>query len=79
MLRHVHDRYLYMLGFTAAGGLDNKSQVLLDIVGDQDLRSLLILQQNFMGGGNLVSFEAIQQRNTDDSSWRDKPDSHDVP
>lgn len=72
----MSDIYIYRLPLRAVGRLDNKSQAFLDKVGHQDLRSLLILHQNVVRGGDLVSFEAIQQRDTDHSGWREKADSY---
>lgn len=56
--------------FQSSRGLDNNSQAFLNKIRHQDLWSLLILHQNVMRGGDLVSFEAIQQCNTDHSGWR---------
>lgn len=56
----------------AAGASDHPSQAFLDKVGHQNLRSLLILHQDIMRGGDLVSLKAIQQCNTNHSRWREK-------
>lgn len=48
------------------------SQAFLDEVRHQSLRSLLVLHQNVVGGGDLVALEAIQQCNADHSSWKKK-------
>lgn len=48
------------------------SQALLDEVGHQHLRSLLVLHQHIVRGSDLVSIEAVQQCNTDHSRWREK-------
>lgn len=41
------------------GVLDNESQPFLDKVRHQHLGSLLVLHQNIMRGGDLVSLEAV--------------------
>lgn len=55
------------LGMRDAGVSDYMSQAFLDKVGHQNLRSLLILHQNIMRGGDLVTLKAIQQCNTNHS------------
>lgn len=73
---HIHISAIYTLIWEAGVGMgdirvsDNKSQAFLDKVRHEDLRSLLELHQNIMRGGDLVSIEAVQQCNTDHSSWR---------
>lgn len=47
-------------------------KAFLDEVGHPDLGSLLILHQNIMRGGDLVSLETIQQCHADHSRWREK-------
>lgn len=39
--------------------LDSQSQTFLDELGDEALRSLLILHQHLMGRGDLVSVKSV--------------------
>lgn len=45
--------------------LDCQPQTFLDEVRHQDLRSLLVLDQNVMRGGDLVAIKAVQQGHAD--------------
>ena len=49
--------------------LKDVSQALLDEVGDESLRSVLVLQQDMVRRGDLVSIKAVQQSHTDHGSW----------
>lgn len=55
---------------------DDMSQMLLDKVGHQDLRSLLVLHQNIMRGGDLVPLKAVQQCNADYSRFEATDTAH---
>lgn len=69
---HTSVQVIYT-GFEGAGGfLDDVSQAFLDEMGHQDLRSLLVLHQDIMGRGDLVSIKAVQQCNTDHRRWREE-------
>lgn len=50
------------------GSLDDEAQALLDEVGHQNLRSLLVLHQHIMRGGDLVPIKTVQQSHTYDCS-----------
>lgn len=64
---HSHISQSYIQYFTVTEGSDCQSQTFLDKVRHQDLRSLLVLNQNIMRGGDLVSIKAVQQGNADHS------------